>query len=136
MCFFRPRRKASLLMEALKNRTITRSMMIASAMIRQSAMGYMPQSPATQREDSSSMNDLSLPPGMFASSTDVFSRFIRFGLGVTPSPTDVGAERAADSTESLSGVSRSVGRTHPRETRKEIRRLEGQRTPDPAVHPL
>ncbi len=36
-------------MEALKNSTITRSIMMASATIRQSAMGYIPAPPLVHR---------------------------------------------------------------------------------------
>src|SRR3974390_1391139 len=49
MCFFRPRRKPSLLIGAEKKSTTTRSMMIARAITAQTAMGYMPPFPARKR---------------------------------------------------------------------------------------
>src|SRR5215470_1022738 len=49
MCFFRPRRKPSLLIGAEKKSTTTRSMMIARAITAQMAMGYMPPLPARKR---------------------------------------------------------------------------------------
>src|SRR5262250_340198 len=49
MCFLRPRRKPSLLIGAEKKSTTTRSMMIASAITAQMAIGYMPPLPARKR---------------------------------------------------------------------------------------
>src|SRR3954447_12914999 len=50
MCFFRPRRKPSLLMEAEKNRTMMRSTMIAAAITKHTVIGHIPQPPETYRE--------------------------------------------------------------------------------------
>ncbi len=49
MYFFRPRRKPSLLIDAEKKSTTQRSMMIASAMTAQMAIGYIPPLPARNR---------------------------------------------------------------------------------------